>query len=153
VDLTGDSDKRQEISVSTRAQTNHGDRSALDLGNLVELAREKGKQRQRHADNVKSFGLKQRQAELRLDQLIAEMNHHMENLSGLHRDWEELQEQVERNENKVQAIRQQADRTRDTANRVTLECQSYAESGRRSEKDFANTEKELEELVQELGIL
>jgi hypothetical protein len=153
VDLTGDSDKHQETSVSTRAQTNHGDRSALDLGNLVELAREKGKQRQRHADNVKSFGLKQRQAELRLDQLIAEMNHHMENLSGLHRDWEELQEQVERNENKVQAIRQQADRTRDTANRVTLECQSYAESGRRSEKDFANTEKELEELVQELGIL
>lgn len=153
VDLTSMSDKPEETSNTTRMQTNHGDRSALELGNLVNQAREKGKQRQRHADDARSFGLKRQQAELRLDQLIEEMNEHMENLCGLHRDLEKLHNQVTGLENKVQAIRQQADRTRDTANRVTLECRAYAESRRKAEKEFTNSDKELKQLVQALDIL
>jgi hypothetical protein len=153
VDLTGISDKPGEIPVSTSMQTNHGNRSALELGNLVKLAWEKGKQRQIYADLARSFDTKRQQAELRLDQLIKEMNDHMENLSGLHRDLEKLHEQVERHEKNVQTIRQQADRTRDTANRVTLECRSNAESKRRAEHEFANIDKELKELAQELDIL
>jgi uncharacterized coiled-coil DUF342 family protein len=90
---------------------------------------------------------------LTLDELLEGMKTHMKELSGLHEDLEKLRNQVAGRENKVDAIRQQADRTRDTANRVTLECRALTESKGKAEKAFANTDKELDRLVQALDIL
>jgi outer membrane murein-binding lipoprotein Lpp len=152
VDLASISDPSEKASDTTCVQMNFENRRALELGNLVNQAREKGQQRQKHADEPRSFDLKRQEAELLLSQLTEEMNKHMVKLSGLHRNLERLHSQVAELDNKVKAVRQQADRTRDTANRVTLECRAYAESKRKAEKKFANTDEEMKQLVQALGI-
>jgi hypothetical protein len=153
VDLTNISDTPEGTSGTTRLQASHGDQSALELGKLVNKVREVRRRRQRYADEARSFDLKLRNAELTLDELLEGMKTHMKELSGLHEDLEKLRNQVAGRENKVDAIRQQADRTRDTANRVTLECRALTESKGKAEKAFANTDKELDRLVQALDIL
>jgi chromosome segregation ATPase len=153
VDLTNISDTPEGTSGTTRLQASHGDQSALELGKLVNKVREVRRRRQRYADEARSFDLKLRNAELTLDELLEGMKTHMKELSGLHEDLEKLRNQVAGRENKVEAIRQQADRTRDTANRVTLECRALTESKGKAEKAFANTDKELDRLLQALDIL
>jgi hypothetical protein len=153
VDLASISDPSEKASDTTCVQTNFEDRRALELGNLVNQAIEKGQQRQKHADEARSFDLKRQEAELVLSQLTEEMNKHMVKLSGLYRNLERLHNQVAELDNKVKAVRQQADRTRDTAKRVTLECRAYTESIRKAEKEFANTNEELKQLIQVLGII
>jgi hypothetical protein len=151
MDPTNIFDALEEPSDTTRRRAGNEDHSALELLKLANEVREVG--RRRYADEAKSFDLKLENAESILDKLLEEMKAHMEKFNSLHGNLELLHNQVAEQEDQVEAIRRQADQTRDTANMVTLECRALTESKRKAEKVFANTEKELDRLVQALGTL
>jgi len=153
VDLTDTARAPERASNTRPMQASQGDLTALELGNLVWKARHVGQRRQRYADEVRSFDKKRQNAESTLDGLLEKMNVYMEKLSDHHGDLERLRNQIVEQEDKVESLRAQADRTRATAEKVTLECRARVESKRKAEEQFANDDKELKRLVQALGIL
>jgi hypothetical protein len=157
VDLTNISQADERASKTTHMQANHRDRGALDLGNLVDSAREAADMRRKYGVEAKFFNTKRQNAESSLDELHKSMDANMKILSKRHEKIEELRKQFAEQESKVESemknIREQADRTRDMADKVILEWRNYEELEKKAEREFANADREWKRRVQALGIL
>jgi hypothetical protein len=157
VDLTNISQADERASQTTHMQANHRDRDALDLGNLVDSAREAADMRRKYGVEAKFFNTKRQNAESSLDELHKSMDANMRTLSKRNEKIEELRKQFAEQESKVESemknIREQADRTRDMADKVILEWRNYEKLEEKAEREFANADREWKRCVQALGIL
>jgi hypothetical protein len=156
VDLTKISQADERASRPTHMHASHQNRGTLELGTLAEKARVVAQKRRECGDKAKLFETRRQKAESRLDELLKRMDDSMKHLSDIHKNFEEVRKKFAEQEaevtSKVKIIREQADRTRATADQVTSECRQYDESKERAERDFANADKEWRGLVQALGI-
>jgi hypothetical protein len=153
VDATSTSDGPEKSHQTTHVESNHKDRSALELGELVKKARDVRKRCQKSADDVKVFELKGRNAQLVLDETIARKDEYTEKLKGLEAVLASRRYQIAKLEDEVEATRQYSVRSGDTAKVKTIECQAHAKAKSKAEKELSNTNAELQGLLQTLGIL
>ena len=153
VDATSTSDGPEKSHGTTHVESSHEDRSALELGNLVNKARDARKRRQQWADDVKVFELKRRNAQLVLDETLAWEDAYTKKLKELKADLASRRYQIAELEREVEATRQHSVRSGDTANVKTIECQAHAKAKSKAEEELANVNTELQGLLQTLGIL
>jgi hypothetical protein len=153
VDATSTSDGPEKSHQTTHVESNHKDRSALELGELVKKARDVRKRCQKSADDVKVFELKGRNAQLVLDETIARKDEYTEKLKELEAALASRRYQIAKLEDEVEATRQYSVRSGDTAKVKTIECQAHAKAKSKAEKELSNTNAELQGLLQTLGIL
>jgi hypothetical protein len=153
VDATSTSDGPEKSHETTHVESNHEDRSALELGKLVKRARDATRRRQKSADDVRAFELKRRNAQLVLDETLVRKDAYTKRLKELKADLASKRCQIVELEHEVEATRQDSVRSGDTANKKTIECQAHAKAKGKAEEELSNTNTELQGLLQTLGIL
>jgi hypothetical protein len=153
VDATSTSDGPEKSYQTTHVESNHKDRSALELGELVKKARDVRKRCQKSADDVKVFELRGRNAQLVLDETLARKDVYTKKLKELEAVLASRRYQIAELEDEVEATRQYSVRSGDTAKVKTIECQAHAKAKSKAEKELSNTNAELQGLLQTLGIL
>lgn len=156
MDLTNISQADESSSRPTHIHASYQTRGTLELGTMAKRAIEVAQKRREYGNEAKLLETRRHNAESRLDELLKRMNAQMKNLSDIHKGFEGVRKKFAEQEaevaRKVNDIREQADRTRATADQVTSECRKYDESKTRAEREFANADKEWRGLVQALGI-
>lgn len=123
------------------------------LGKQVKLARDIKAKREKLAEGMRDLESRRRDAHLSLRTSLAEMDADIREHVRLSSNLERLQNLTEKREHEAAAILQRLDSRRDMASRIREEHQSHTNSIRRMESEFSSSGKELQGILQTLGIL
>lgn len=153
---------RQRINRSDKSEvfqpvvTEEADKVDMDvhtLGKQVKLARDIKAKREKLAEGMRDLESRRRDAHLSLRTSLAEMDADIREHVRLSSNLERLQNLTEKREHEAAAILQRLDSRRDMASRIREEHQSHTNSIRRMESEFSSSGKELQGILQTLGIL
>lgn len=123
------------------------------LGEQVKSAWAIGARRERLAKNMKELESKRREAYLNLRNSLALMDADIKEHVGLSTYLERLQSLVLRKEREVAAVVQRIDVGRGTANRIRREQRTCEDSIKRTEGELSSSGKQLQGILQALGLL
>lgn len=149
-------DEPAKSSVSETGVHDELDMSDIDaraLGEQVKLARTVRAKREELTKDMKKLESRRREAHLKLRSLLALMDADIKEHVGLSEALERLQSVVKRKEREVAAVFRRIDVGRGTANRIRMEQQACEDSIKRMEGEFSSSGKQLQGILQTLGIL
>lgn len=129
------------------------DIDARALGEQVKLARTVRAKREELTKDMKELESKRREAYLKLRSSQASMDADIKEHVGLSEALERLQSVVKRKEREVAAVVRRIDVGIGTANRIRMEQQACEDSIKRMEGEFSSSGKQLQGILQALGIL
>jgi phytoene dehydrogenase-like protein len=109
--------------------------------------------REKLAEGMRDLESRQRDAHPSLRTSLAEMNVDIREHVRLSSNLEMLQNLTEKREHEAAAILQRLDSRRDMASRIREEHQYHEDSIRKMESEFSSSGKELQGILQTLGIL
>ena len=147
------SDKSGAYQPVATEEVDEVDRDVHTLGKQVKLARDIKVKREELAEVMSDLESRRRDAHLSLRTTLAEMDADIREHVRLSSNLERLQNLTEKRKHEAAAILQRLDSRRDMASRIREEHQSHTESIRRMESEFSSSGKELQGILQTLGIL
>lgn len=157
----GRSDTDHDTEIPNEAQEDRqgrrelrvdGDSGVLELGKMVEVARRIQWERKRIAERLADLEPKRRSAMLEFKAMQAELEVGRPKYHDLCAQLAQLRSQVVEMEEQVAAALSQANERRHAVGLKRAELQEHAASMKKMEADFSDTGKELNSLVEALGI-
>lgn len=147
------SDKSGAYRPVATEEVDEVDRDVHTLGKQVKLARDIKVKREKLAEVMSDLESMRRDAHLSLRTTLAEMDADIREHVRLSSNLKRLQNLTEKRELEVVAILHRLDSRRDMASHIREEHQSHTDSIRRIESEFSSSGKELQGILQTLGIL
>ena len=153
---------RQAINRSDKSEasqpvvTEEVDKIEMDvhtLGEQVKSARDIKAKREKLVEGMRDLESRPRDAHLSLRTTLAEIDADIREHVRLSSNLTRLQNLFEKREHEAAAILQRLDSRRDMASRIRKEHESHKDSIRRMEGEFSSSGKELQRVIQTLGIL
>jgi len=157
----GRSDTDYDTGVPNDAQKDHqgsrelgadGNSGVLELGKMVEVARRIQRERKRIAERLADLEPKRRSAMLEFNALQAELEADRPKYHDLCAQLTQLRSQVVEMEGQVAAVLSQANERKHAVGLKRAELQEHAASMKKMEAEFSDAGKELNGLVEALGI-
>jgi hypothetical protein len=148
--------RSDKSEVSQPVVTEEADKVDMDvhtLGKRVKLARDIKVKREKLAEGMRDLESRRLDAHLSLRTSLAEMNVDIREHVRLSSNLEMLQNLTEKREHEAAAILQRLDSRRDMASRIREEHQYHEDSIRKMESEFSSSGKELQGILETLGIL
>jgi hypothetical protein len=147
-----ESDRSEGSQRSISSEANESDNDPHTLGEQVKSARRIRKKRQRITKDMKDLETRRRDAYVCMEASIAQMDANIREHLRLSSVLEKLQSLMEERERELSVVLHRAEGDKDTLDRIKTEYQTCEQAIKKMEAEFCSSGKELQGIVQELGI-
>jgi hypothetical protein len=147
-----ESDRSGGSQRSISSEANEADNDPHTLGEQVKSARRIREKRQRITKDMKDLETRRRDTYVCMEASIAQMDADIREHLRLSSVLEKLQVLMAARERDLSVVLHRADSHKDTLDRIKMEYQTCEQAIKRMEAEFCSSGKELQGIVQELGI-
>lgn len=147
-----ESDRSGGSQRGVSSETNNADIATHTLGEQVKSARRIRAKRQRLTKDIKDLETRRFDAHVCMETSIAQMDADIKEHSRLSSVLEKLQSLMAERERELSVVLHRADSHKDTLDRIKSEYQTCEQAIKKIEAESCSSEKELQAIVQELGI-